>query len=269
MTIYKFISKTTEGNVTGKVDLEPCFKSVDMGAIESRDSDLSTPLQEAAKNGHRDMVMVLLDVTAQDDDGWTALHDAVWNGHTDMVIGLLENGAEVNARDKDGLTPLHYDAFSGDTYMVMVLLEGRADPKEEDKDGWTPVDLAASNDIEILLLKRDVFANEQDHGSSSLQNETSCELKLPEPYSCLGNMLADIIGGHKRRKLTIPDLEHIVTRMFPANFREWYELDQCSSNRYGNWRVFAPGMGSLVNCRMIYDVNYLRINGSKDNTGLV
>ena len=59
----------------------------------------STPLMEAAQEGHLELVRYLLkagaNVHAQTQTGDTALTYACENGHTDVAEGLLENGAEL------------------------------------------------------------------------------------------------------------------------------------------------------------------------------
>ena len=59
----------------------------------------STPLMEAAQEGHLDLVKYLLkqnaNVHAQTGTGDTALTYACENGHTDVAEVLLEHGAEL------------------------------------------------------------------------------------------------------------------------------------------------------------------------------
>lgn len=65
----------------------------------------STPLMEAAQEGHLELVRYLLesnaDVHAQTQTGDTALTYACENGHTDVADLLLEFGADLVSESFD------------------------------------------------------------------------------------------------------------------------------------------------------------------------
>ncbi|XP_026387906.1 26S proteasome non-ATPase regulatory subunit 10-like [Papaver somniferum] len=63
-----------------------------------------------------------LDVDTKDGEGCTPLYNASRGGHFDMVIYLLEKGADPDASTDTNLTPLHYAAKSGDTKIITLLL---------------------------------------------------------------------------------------------------------------------------------------------------
>jgi ankyrin repeat protein len=46
------------------------------------------------------------DVNAKDEGGWTPLHQAAWNGRKEIVELLITKGADVNTKDMPGRTPL-------------------------------------------------------------------------------------------------------------------------------------------------------------------
>jgi len=46
------------------------------------------------------------DVNAKDEGGWTPLHQAAWNGRKEIVELLITKGADVNTKDMSGRTPL-------------------------------------------------------------------------------------------------------------------------------------------------------------------
>ncbi|CAK0754809.1 hypothetical protein CVIRNUC_002326 [Coccomyxa viridis] len=86
-----------------------------------------------------------------DDDGiagqsgYTPLHYAARAGHRDAVIMLLNAGADVNMATRAGrATPLHRAAYMGHTVVADVLLERGADASLQDADGHTALDKALS-----------------------------------------------------------------------------------------------------------------------------
>ena len=107
------------------------------------------------------------DVNAKDKAGSTPLHQAANDGHKEIVELLIANGADVNAKDFDGFAPLHYAAwFGGNTETVVLLIAAGADVNVKNKGGVTPLSLAelvldwqssetkvAKKEIADLLLK--------------------------------------------------------------------------------------------------------------------
>ena len=73
-------------------------------------------LHEAAKEGHADVVSVLIafgaNVDHTDAMQHTPLFGAVRNGHVDTVCRLLDSGALATARNHASETPLHFAAAS-------------------------------------------------------------------------------------------------------------------------------------------------------------
>ncbi|KAG6879264.1 hypothetical protein C0992_004011 [Termitomyces sp. T32_za158] len=58
-----------------------------------------SPLHYAAKNGHLELVELLLeykaDINLANSFGWSSLYHAVKNGHLNIVAVLLENKADI------------------------------------------------------------------------------------------------------------------------------------------------------------------------------
>ena len=111
----------------------------------------------AARNGHLDIVRLLLEAGADKDaarqNGSTALHTAAWNGHLDVVRFLLEAGADKDAAAQSGGTALHTAAQSGNLDIVRLLLEAGADKDAARKNGSTALHTAAQfGYLDVLQL---------------------------------------------------------------------------------------------------------------------
>nr|XP_032826430.1 ankyrin repeat and SAM domain-containing protein 1A isoform X1 [Petromyzon marinus] len=140
-------------------------------AVNCVDSSGYTPLHHAALNGHKEVVLRLLQHEAStnvaDAKGCFPLHLAAWRGDADIVRILIEHGPSrsppnqqipseksevkrhgpfdpyVNAKNHDNETALHCAAQYGHTAVVRLLLEELTDPTMRNTRFETPLDLAA------------------------------------------------------------------------------------------------------------------------------
>ena len=118
-----------------------------------------TPLYIAAREGHKEVVEVLLsqgvDVNNATNHGWMPLHIAAREGHKEVVKVLLSHGADVNKANYIDRTALHIAAWGGHKDVVEVLLTHGADINKASNNGRTPLHLAAMDDhkevVEVLL----------------------------------------------------------------------------------------------------------------------
>ena len=76
---------------------------------------------------------------------WTPLHFAARNGHAEVVRVLLENKASLTALDEDGLTPLHIASKYSQPSVLSLLLVANANCNATDNDENTALVLACRN----------------------------------------------------------------------------------------------------------------------------
>ena len=126
----------------------------------------STALDRAARNGHVEVVKILLEKGASKEAathvGLTPLHQAAAAGQVEVAKALLKKGANKDAVTWSGSTPLHKAVFSGQVEVVKILLEKRANKEAATWDGWTPLHLAAVyGQVEILKILLEKGANKE------------------------------------------------------------------------------------------------------------
>ncbi|XP_017483641.1 PREDICTED: uncharacterized protein LOC108372461 isoform X1 [Rhagoletis zephyria] len=166
--------------------LNACKGPID---LEIEDYNGQTALNIAARNGHLDVVKLLLsfsqpcndgtgrmkrvDVNHADRDGWTPLRSASWGGHTEVVKLLISHPAcKIDLADKEGRTALRAAAWSGHEDILKILIESGADVNSVDRQGRTSL-IAASYmghyDIVEILLENGANVNHLDlDGRSAL-----------------------------------------------------------------------------------------------------
>ena len=122
---------------------------------------LGTPLHQAAAEGHKDMVSLLLKKgcpsNVTDDNGISAAHIATMFGKVDIIEMLVNHGLDVNVVNDEGITPLHTAASHGHLESVCALLRsgGKASMTMVAGHNGTPLHQAVQrgdNEIVSLLL---------------------------------------------------------------------------------------------------------------------
>ncbi|XP_039209967.1 ankyrin repeat and sterile alpha motif domain-containing protein 1B isoform X5 [Crotalus tigris] len=118
--------------------------------INCTDSSGYTALHHAALNGHKDVVIKLLQYEAStnvaDNKGYFPIHLAAWKGDVEIVKILIHHGpshSRVNEQNNENETALHCAAQYGHSEVVAILLEELTDPTIRNNKLETPLDLAA------------------------------------------------------------------------------------------------------------------------------
>ena len=132
--------------------------------------------------------------------GSTPLHEAVRGGHEDVLQFLLMQGlgGVVNCRSSSSYTPLHQAASAGHLKCVQVLLKHDADFSLQDDFGKTPKQAAelSSNSAIVKLLHSEGVCNPCLFATDLVA--LSCTTR--EGYSKLrtffGAFLLLVNGGH-------------------------------------------------------------------------
>ncbi|XP_032423226.1 ankyrin repeat and SOCS box protein 11 [Xiphophorus hellerii] len=128
------------------------------GASVHTDHQLASPIHQAAKNGHRECLeLLLLSSGAQIDfeipGVGTPLYAACRAPAAECVELLLRSGADVGSGCGQ-ISPLHAAVCAGEADIVKFLLDFGADGASRNAEGKTPLDLSAPDSAVRFALER-------------------------------------------------------------------------------------------------------------------
>nr|XP_036864275.1 ankyrin repeat domain-containing protein 12 isoform X1 [Manis javanica]XP_036864277.1 ankyrin repeat domain-containing protein 12 isoform X1 [Manis javanica]XP_036864278.1 ankyrin repeat domain-containing protein 12 isoform X1 [Manis javanica] len=154
----------------------PSSSSRQKDKVNKRNERGETPLHMAAIRGDvkqvKELISLGANVNVKDFAGWTPLHEACNVGYYDVAKILIAAGADVNTQGLDDDTPLHDSASSGHRDIVKLLLRHGGNPFQANKHGERPVDVAETEELE-LLLKREVPLSDDDESYTDSEEARS------------------------------------------------------------------------------------------------
>ena len=127
-----------------------------------------TPIQDAAKKGHTEIMEILTPFTKNPNKptlfNWTPIQLAILGGHVEAFKVLDPYVDKPNAPSPGGWTPLQIAARDGHTEVVETLIRTRY-PNAPAPDKWTPLQHAARNGkycysySDFLISRKKTFCN--------------------------------------------------------------------------------------------------------------
>ncbi|HCO95235.1 MAG TPA: hypothetical protein DIU00_15005 [Phycisphaerales bacterium] len=205
--------------------------------VNAKDASGRTALHYAARNGHKEIVEVLLEHGVDVNVGekyynGTAAEGAMGQNHKEIVElliskgadvsalnfalyikdeaqarSLIEGGADVNKQTPYGTTPLHRAVGAGLKKIVELLIDKGADVNAKDNWSWTPLHSAAYGRKEMveLMIAKGADVNAKDgagrtplHYAMQRGHREIAELLLSEQIRPLSGDLARIALARKR-----------------------------------------------------------------------
>jgi TonB family protein len=141
-------------------------------------------LLDLVRTGQVDAVRSLLraappDLDAADAEEETALMHAVREGHDEIVEMLLEAGADVDRQNQRGETALHLAARHGRTASARLLLHAGADFELRDSEARSPLYRAVENRRADIIEMLQAAALARGRGALSQAAMESPEGTLP------------------------------------------------------------------------------------------
>jgi ankyrin repeat protein len=183
---------------------------------------MATNMHEAATNGDvvevRRMVAAGADVEEQwGKFGERPLHVAARYGHVDVIVALVELGADKDAKSVDGVTPLHYAANQGHVEAITVLVQMGVDKDAKDVYGATPLHAAANNGhaeavTALAQLGADIAAR--------MNAETPLQLSIKMGHHQVAQVLREFESTARAQQAAAKELAQQAARQDIAEKRE-------------------------------------------------
>ena len=179
-------------SMDGKTDIVQFL--LEAGVDANCHDDGWTPLLQAASNGHREAVSLLViagaNLEAKDEEYQRSpLLWAAYNRHCHVVAQLLELNADINAVDGDVQSSVMLAISQNQHDIILMLVEGRADVNHRGDDGMTALMMAAiKGDESIVQLMVDHGA---DVHQQTVEGKSALHMAAAGGYSKVVDILKD------------------------------------------------------------------------------
>ncbi|XP_014670773.1 PREDICTED: palmitoyltransferase ZDHHC17-like [Priapulus caudatus] len=173
-TRYDIIKATQYGII------DRCKEIVENGYdVRQPDAENVTLLHWAAINNRKELVRYYLSKGAYIDQLGgdlmsTPLHWATRQGHLQMVVLLMQYGADPSLRDGEGCSPIHLAAQFAHTTIVAYLIAKGQDANMPDRNGMTPLMWACYRVVNpdptrlLLTFNADIHLRDRVHHNTAL-----------------------------------------------------------------------------------------------------
>ncbi|XP_071319653.1 caskin-2-like isoform X2 [Trachinotus anak] len=210
------------------------------GGHDSLDSPSTTPLHLAARNGHKDIIKLLLkagiDINRATKAG-TSLHEAALYGKTEVVRLLLDAGINVNMRNTYNQTALdivnQFTTSSASREIKQLLREASSSLQVRAvKDYWNLHDPTALNlragDL-IMVLEQHSDGRWKGHIHDSQRGTDRVGFFPPSVVEVLSRRA----GGTLSRQASMPcQRQHFASRAPPSSHGPSFQTDDSHTHGY-------------------------------------
>ena len=130
----------------GDNDLRKSKLLLDNGANINEVNTFGTPLQNAVKKGHKEILKFLIkkgaDVNARRWPFDAPLYCAITENQSELLQLLIFHGAKIDEKSLDGASPLHKAVQEKSLETIPILLKCWVSARVKDKDRYNPLELA-------------------------------------------------------------------------------------------------------------------------------
>ena len=135
--------------------------------IDTRNTDLATPLHVAVQSNMIELVELLVErgasLTAKSMHGATPLHNACRKGSGRIVAYLIREGSDKDALTHDGNTPLHHAVRFDRIDNIRILILAGANTRIKNDRGEHPMNLKCSDETKAAFKNAIIKRQEMDH----------------------------------------------------------------------------------------------------------
>jgi ankyrin repeat protein len=175
--------------------------------VNVKSADGTTPLHFAAR--HNGIAELLIDkgadVNAKGWKGLTPLHEAASNGHKEIAEQLIAKGADVHALDDNERNSLFYAAWGGHKEVAELLIAKGGDVNAKDERGWTALHAVAyfgHKDMAELLIANGANVNAKYVDGQTPLNWAIQSMPFPKGHPEIADLLREH-GGKTSEELAL------------------------------------------------------------------